>query len=98
MAKRSPADVVASRGRLTLAGVPQGYDALVIADLARQLHAKGNQASPELLVICRDGPRMQALEAALTFFAPGIEILPVPAWDCQPYDRASPNGALMARR
>ncbi len=98
MAKRSPADVVASRGRLTLAGVPQGYDALVIADLARQLHAKGNQASPELLVICRDGPRMQALETALGFFAPGIEILPMPAWDCQPYDRASPNGAIMARR
>ncbi len=98
MAKRSPADVVASRGRLTLAGVPQGYDALVIADLARQLHAKGNQASPELVVVCRDGPRMQALETALTFFAPGIEILPVPAWDCQPYDRASPNGAIMARR
>ncbi len=98
MAKRSPADVVASRGRLTLAGVPQGYDALVVADLARQLHAKGNQASPELLVICRDGPRMQAMETALGFFAPGIEILTIPAWDCQPYDRASPNGAVMARR
>ncbi len=98
MAKRSPADVVASRGRLTLAGVPQGFDALVVADLARQLHAKGNQSSPELVVICRDGPRMQAMETALAFFAPGIEILPVPAWDCQPYDRASPNGALMARR
>ncbi|WP_163454713.1 hypothetical protein, partial [Escherichia coli] len=65
MAKRSPADVVASRGRLTLAGVPHGFDALVIADLARQLHAKGDQASPELLVVCRDGPRMQALETAL---------------------------------
>jgi transcription-repair coupling factor (superfamily II helicase) len=98
MAKRSPADIVASRGRLTLGGVPQGFDALVIADLARQLHAKGNQASPELVVVCRDGPRMQALEAALGFFAPSIEILTLPAWDCQPYDRASPNGALMARR
>ena len=98
MAKRSPADIVASRGRLTLAGVPQGFDALVIADLARQLHGKGDQASPELVVICRDGPRMQALEQALGFFAPGIEILSVPAWDCQPYDRASPNAAIMARR
>ncbi|MFN3855635.1 MAG: transcription-repair coupling factor [Phreatobacter sp.] len=98
MAKRDPADVVAARGRLTLAGVPQGFDALVLADLARQLHAKGNQASPELLVICRDGPRMQAMEAALAFFAPGIEVLSLPAWDCQPYDRASPNAALMARR
>ncbi|MGL4287478.1 MAG: transcription-repair coupling factor [Phreatobacter sp.] len=98
MAKRSPADVVASRGRLTLAGVPQGFDALVIADLARQLHAKGDQASPELLVVCRDGPRMQALETALGFFAPGIEILTLPAWDCQPYDRASPNASIMARR
>ncbi|WP_164096106.1 hypothetical protein, partial [Serratia marcescens] len=38
------------------------------------------------------------LETALGFFAPGIEILTLPAWDCQPYDRASPNGAIMARR
>ncbi len=87
MAKRSPADVVASRGRLTLAGVPQGFDALVVADLARQLHAKGNQSSPELVVICRDGPRMQAMETALAFFAPGIEILP-----CRP-GTASPMTA-----
>ena len=26
-------------------------------------------------------------------FAPEIEALSFPAWDCQPYDRASPSGA-----
>ena len=39
------------------------------------------------LVICRDGPRMAALSRALAFFAPELEVLEFPAWDCLPYDR-----------
>lgn len=27
-----------------------------------------------------------------------IEILDIPAWDCQPYDRISPHAAIVARR
>jgi transcription-repair coupling factor (superfamily II helicase) len=98
MASRSPADILAGQGRLTLAGVPQGFDALVVADLARALHAKGGQASPELVVILADAARVQAMEQALVFFAPTIEVLSLPAWDCQPYDRASPSGPVMAQR
>jgi tripartite-type tricarboxylate transporter receptor subunit TctC len=30
--------------------------------------------------------------------APEIEVLSFPAWDCQPYDRVSPNAAIAARR
>ena len=33
-----------------------------------------------------------------TFAAPEIEILDFPSWDCQPYDRVSPNAAISARR
>lgn len=95
---QTPVDVIAARGRLTLAGVPQGFDARVIGDLARMLHARGDQASPELVVVCRDGARMQAIADALRFFAPGVEVLQLEAWDCQPYDRASPAGAIVARR
>ncbi len=81
----------------TLAGSPEGYDALVLAGLARRL--AGKIEAPALAVfMSRDGQRMQRLEAALAFVAPELEVLTLPAWDCQPYDRASPNGAIMARR
>jgi transcription-repair coupling factor (superfamily II helicase) len=33
---------------------------------------------------------------ALAFAAPEIEALHLPAWDCQPYDRVSPNAAIAA--
>src|SRR5262249_59481613 len=35
---------------------------------------------------------------ALTFFGPDIEIMEFPAWDCLPYDRVSPNAAVVAQR
>ncbi len=42
--------------------------------------------------------RWPALAAALRFFAPGLEVLRFPAWDCLPYDRVSPHRDLVARR
>ncbi len=35
---------------------------------------------------------------ALSFFAPDVEIVVLPAWDCLPYDRVSPNTDISARR
>ncbi|HXW26941.1 MAG TPA: transcription-repair coupling factor, partial [Xanthobacteraceae bacterium] len=32
------------------------------------------------------------------FFAPDIEVLEFPAWDCLPYDRVSPHPAVVAQR
>ncbi|MCJ8141656.1 transcription-repair coupling factor [Ancylobacter sp. A5.8] len=83
---------------LTLANVPPGMQGLVIADLARTLAAQDKAPWPTLIVVCRDTERMAELERALDFFAPGVEVLALPAWDCLPYDRASPNGAIVARR
>src|SRR5262249_53070764 len=51
-----------------------------------------------LAVVCRDGPRMAALAPAIGFFAPDIEVLEFPAWDCPPYDRVSPHPAVVAQR
>ena len=51
-----------------------------------------------LLVVCRDGPRMAALARGLSFFAPEIERLEFPAWDCLPYDRVSPHAGVLAQR
>ena len=41
---------------------------------------------------------MAALSDAVTFFAPDINVLEFPAWDCLPYDRVSPNPGIVARR
>ena len=44
------------------------------------------------------GASSAAFVNALKFVAPEIEAMSVPAWDCQPYDRVSPNGATAAQR
>ena len=79
---------------LTLANVPDGMEGLVAADLARaSARARRGragpdlQSGPDLVVVARDGTRMAGLEEALGFFAPDIEVLTFPAWDCQPNDR-----------
>ena len=49
---------------LTLASVPDGFDALVVADLARAL--KGSAEGPAVLLhVARDGQRQQVLQNAL---------------------------------
>lgn len=82
---------------LTLSSVPDGFDALAVADLARGL--SGHVEGPAVLVhVSRDGQRQQNFANSLAFIAPEIEILTFPAWDCQPYDRVSPNAAITAQR
>ncbi|MEA2928140.1 MAG: hypothetical protein QOG38_568, partial [Hyphomicrobiales bacterium] len=83
---------------LTLAGVADGAEGLVVADLARAAAAKPGSGAVSLVVVCRDGPRMAQLSRALSFFAPDVVIHEFPAWDCQPYDRVSPHAAVVAQR
>ena len=79
---------------VTLASVPDGFDALVLADLARAVARAGKGGAVSLVMVARDGRRQAELEAGLSFAAPDIEVLSFPNWDCQPYDRASPNAGL----
>ena len=82
---------------LTLASAPDGFDALAVADLARGL-SSGADGPAVLVHVARDGQRQQALQNALQFIAPEIEVLVFPAWDCQPYDRVSPHAGITAQR
>ncbi len=88
-------DSVLRRRSTVLSGVPDGLDGRVVADLAT-LSAKDDRSY--LLVVARNGQRMADLEQAIAFFAPAQEVLSFPAWDCMPYDRVSPNSAVVARR
>ena len=82
---------------LTVAGVPEGANGLVIADLARAHFARAG-AAKRLLILCRDAERMNALGNTLRFFAPELPTLTFPAWDCLPFDRVSPIAEITARR
>src|ERR1700761_2144145 len=95
---RSPAELLAPGRALTFANVAEGAEALVISDLARAVAARPRPPAVSLAVVCRDGPRMQQLARALEFFAPDLPLLQFPAWDCQPYDRVSPHGGVLAQR
>ena len=95
---KSPAELLRPGKPLTLSGVADGAEGLVLADLARAVAAKPNASGISLVVICRDGARMAALARGLGFFAPDIPVLEFPAWDCLPYDRVSPHAGVMAQR
>ncbi|HWA79816.1 MAG TPA: transcription-repair coupling factor [Acetobacteraceae bacterium] len=76
---------------LTVYGAPEGYDALLLA--RRRAEHKGT-----LLHVARDDARMARMKEALGCFAPEIEVLSFPAWDCLPYDRVSPKPELVSER
>ena len=79
-------------GRLALCGMPEGHDASVLGGLV----ARGSIES--LLHVCRDDGRIARMAAALAFFEPTLQVLALPAWDCLPYDRVSPNAEIASRR
>ncbi|MFT4099080.1 MAG: CarD family transcriptional regulator, partial [Rhodoblastus sp.] len=85
-------------GQVLLSRTPDGFDAFVAADLARALAAKAEGRSVALVHVARDGQRSRAFQDAFAFAAPDIEVLDFPSWDCQPYDRVSPNAGIAARR
>jgi transcription-repair coupling factor (superfamily II helicase) len=95
---RSPAELLKSGKPLTLSGVADGAEGMVLADLARAIAAGREPPAVSLLMVCRDGQRLAALARGLTFFAPEIERLEFPAWDCLPYDRVSPHAGVLAQR
>ena len=95
---KSPAELLVPGRALTLSGVADGAEGLIVGDLARAVAARPKAPATSLVVICRDGPRMAQLARALAFFAPEIEINEFPAWDCLPYDRVSPHPGIVAQR
>ena len=89
-------DVQSARSDLILASVPEGLDALVIADLVRE-PTLGETAST-LVHVARDDRRMEAVRQQLAFFAASVRVVSFPAWDTVPYDRVGPNSDIVAER
>src|SRR6201988_2268746 len=95
---RSPAALLQAGRAITLAQVAEGAEGLIVSDLARAVAARKDAPAVSLAVLCRDGARMAQLARSLEFFAPDVEVMQFPAWDCQPYDRVSPHGGILAQR
>ncbi|MDZ4274971.1 MAG: CarD family transcriptional regulator, partial [Erythrobacter sp.] len=83
--------ILAANDPLTLASLPRGSLPLVLADLARA-------AKRRAVFIAPDDAAMRAAVDAAQFFAPEIDVFAFPAWDCLPYDRASPALTISAER
>jgi transcription-repair coupling factor (superfamily II helicase) len=83
-------------GRLTVTGAPQGYDAYLAAEAARR-RARAGDKGP-VLFVALDDAQADAVCRAIAFFAPDMTVLHFPAWDCLPYDRASPKPDIESRR
>ncbi len=83
--------LITKPGRFVLERAPEGFDALVMAEALAEAGGRG-------LFVARDDRRADAAAAVAAFFGPGLEIVRLPAWDCQPYDRVSPSPAIAAQR
>jgi transcription-repair coupling factor (superfamily II helicase) len=81
---------------LTLSGVPTGFLPWLSADLARV--AYGGSKGARAVAIVADEAAMRALAETVPAFAPEVEVLTFPGWDCLPYDRVSPALPVTAER
>ncbi len=79
-------------GRARIGGAPAGQDARVLAELAARRHGG------PVIHVALDDMRAALLAEALAFFAPQVEVVNFPAWDCLPYDRVSPHADIAAAR
>jgi transcription-repair coupling factor (superfamily II helicase) len=77
--------------RLTVSGAPEGFDAFVAGEAAKR------RGGLVIFVAADDAKASAALETA-RFFAPDLEVLHFPAWDCLPFDRVSPRSDIESRR
>ena len=76
--------ILKAKAPLTLSGVPAGFQPWLLADIARA-------ATTRAVFVASDEQLMRAVADTAHYFAPEIELIEIPAWDCLPYDRASPS-------
>ena len=86
-----PAEAAAAP-RPTIGSAPPGADAFYLRRLIDDAPAN------RWLHVARDDAQAARMADSLRFFAPDVDCLVFPAWDCLPYDRVSPHRDIVARR
>lgn len=78
----------------TLYGAPEGHDVRLLAEKAR-VCADVDQV---LVHVTVDDARLASIKDLFEFFAPDVDVIEFPAWDCLPFDRVSPSNDIVAKR
>ncbi|MCS6759483.1 MAG: transcription-repair coupling factor, partial [Candidatus Devosia euplotis] len=91
-------EIVVERPTRTIANVPDGMQPMVLAGLIEQRVQTAPDDAASIAFVARDGRRLQRLADILTAVLPGPTGVTLPAWDCLPYDRVSPNNVTIAAR
>ncbi len=86
-----PRALATAREPLTLAGCVAGYAPWLMADVTRA-------ATGRAVFVAADDASARAMVDAVTYFAPELQTVYFPAWDCLPYDRASPSMKVSSDR
>lgn len=94
--KSTPLDDV-GLGR-TIVNVPEGMQPLVLARFIEKRLKDEPDAAVAMVFVARDGRRLQRVAETLAQLMPSQPLLTLPAWDCLPYDRVSPNAITIAAR
>ncbi|MGV8951580.1 MAG: transcription-repair coupling factor, partial [Cypionkella sp.] len=76
--------------KILLGGAPEGFDATLLSREAKR--------GATIIHVARDDKRMEAMRAALAVTTPDLVVLELPAWDCLPFDRVSPNPEILSQR
>jgi transcription-repair coupling factor (superfamily II helicase) len=87
-----------TRPTRTIVNVPDGMQPVVLARFVEERLKAEPDAKVAAVFVARDGRRLQRMDDVLRAMMPGHTILTLPAWDCLPYDRVSPNGVTIAAR
>ena len=80
----------AEPGQRIISGTPEGLDAQIVVATAA--------VGETVVFVARDDIGLARMIDLLQFFAPDLEILEFPAWDCLPYDRVSPKNDILSKR
>ena len=88
-----PGLIVSAPRAQTLSEVAEGALPMVLAQLARCA-----APSRRVIYVAPDDAAASIVDETAPFFAPELETIMVPAWDCLPYDRSSPSLRISAER
>ncbi|NCP17750.1 MAG: transcription-repair coupling factor [Erythrobacter sp.] len=88
--------ILSANHPLTFANMARGSQPLVMTDLARAAHKK--DGARRAVFIAPEDSAMRGVADAARFFAPELSVIELPAWDCLPYDRASPALSISTQR
>jgi transcription-repair coupling factor (superfamily II helicase) len=83
--------IAREQGRLSVSGAPSGYDAYMAAETAKR-------GAGLVVFVATEELHAATVADGVRFFAPKVQVLSFPAWDCLPYDRMSPKSDTESER